>query len=205
MRPLLRGYIHVAAFVIALGACTALIMNSHGLTALISNTIYSITLIGLYAVSALYHCPTWGYRHYLSMRRVDHAAIFILIAGTATPVCLIGLNNPAGIHLLSIIWSFAIIGIIIVTRWSHSPKWVRAVLYVAAGWIAICYLPELKSALTLLNFWLLIIGGIIYTIGALVYASKRPDLYPRIYGYHEVFHTLVVIASALQFSVIYRL
>ncbi|MDR3478859.1 MAG: hemolysin III family protein [Gammaproteobacteria bacterium] len=201
----MRGYIHQAAFLIALVACTILICHSHGTKALGANIIYSLTLVGLYATSAMYHSPMWGHRAYSIMRRIDHSAIFALIAGSATPICVLGLKGKIGEELLTILWSFAIIGMLITLFWSHGPKWMRAVLYLTAGWLATPYLSEIKFALGSLNIELLIIGGVVYTIGALIYAFKWPDPFPRVFGYHEIFHAFVVIASGFHFAVIYRL
>jgi hemolysin III len=205
MKPLLRGHIHQAAFVIACGACALLISQSHGSRELTANIIYSLSLIGLYGVSALYHTPLWGHRAYRLMRRIDYAAIFILIAGSATPICLFGVRGKLGIELTSLIWMVAMAGMLIAVFWLHAPKWVRAVLYITAGWFVIPYFPQIKSSLGETDLWLLVMGGIIYTVGALIYACKRPDPIPHIFGYHEIFHVLVVIASAMHFSVIYSL
>ncbi len=205
MKPLLRGHIHQAALIIALGACGLLIARSEDSLQLVSNLIYSLSLVGLYGVSTLYHTPMWGRRTYALIRCIDHSAIFTLIAGSATPICLIGIQGQLGVDLLILIWAVAIFGILIAIFWSRSPKWVRAVLYITAGWLAVPYLPEIKSALGMTNVWLLLAGGITYTIGAIVYACKRPDPIPHIFGYHEIFHLLVVIASAFHFSIIYGL
>jgi len=205
MKPLVRGYIHQAAFFIALGACTLLIAQSRESRALISNIIYSLTLTGMYGVSALYHCPMWSRRNYLLMRSIDHAAIFALIAGSATPICLLGLNNESGWRLLFMLWVIAAIGMFLAIFWTQGPKWVRAFLYVTIGWLAVPYLSEIRSSLGVADTELLLIGGIIYTIGALVYAIKHPDPFPRVFGYHEIFHILVVIASVFYFKVIYGL
>lgn len=205
MKPLMRGYIHQAAFVVAVGACALLITQSHGYAEFISNLIYSLSLIGLYGVSALYHVPMWGHRAYKVIRRIDHAAIFILIAGSATPICLFGIKGKLGIELITIIWTTVIVGMLITVLWSHAPKGVRSIIYITVGWFIVPYFSEIKSSLGAMNISLLVAGGVTYTIGALVYAWKRPDPIPHIFGYHEIFHILVVIASALHFSVIYHL
>jgi len=205
MKPLARGYIHQAAFFIAIGACIILIAQSHGARALFSTIIYSLTLTLLYGVSALYHCPTWSRGKYLLLRRIDHAAIFALIAGSATPICLLGLKGESGLRFCSTLWAAAVIGMLIVIFWTDAPKWARAFLYVVIGWLAFPYFPEIKSSLGITDLWLLLMGGIIYTVGALVYALKRPNPFPRVFGYHEIFHILIVIASGFHFSVIYNL
>lgn len=206
MKPLLRGYVHQAAFFAALIACIVLISDSHTSLAIVANSIYSLSLIGLYGISALYHCYYWRTHHaYTLMRKLDHAAIFVLIAGTGTPVCLLGLRGELGQELCSIIWIIAFIGVFMAFSGVHRAKWVRAVLYIATGWMVFPFIPFLKASLGVANLWLLILGGIIYTLGALVYAFKRPDPAPRVFGYHEIFHVFVVIASILHFMVIYNL
>ncbi len=205
MKPLTRGYIHQGAFFIALGACAMLIAKSDEIRVLIANIIYSLTLVGMYGISALYHRPMWSRQSYLLMRSFDHAAIFALIAGTATPICLIGLKDELGLRLFSIMWGIATMGIFLTIFWTQGSKWIRALLYVAMGWLAIPYISEIKSTLGTANLQLLLIGGIIYTVGALVYAFKYPDPFPRIFGYHEIFHLFIVIASIFHFRVIYSL
>lgn len=205
MKPLARGYIHLAAFFVTLCACTILIMYSNGTYAILASVIYSASLIGQYGVSALYHTRMWSRQKYLLLRRIDHAAIFVLIAGTATPICLLKLNNEPGLQLLSILWLVALIGMFMTTLWTHVPKWVRATLYVAMGWITILYFPEIKSSLDTINIQLLIIGGMTYTLGATIYAFKWPDPFPSVFGYHEVFHVLVVLGSGFHFCLNYNL
>lgn len=205
MKPLARGYIHQAAFLIALCACTFLLISNTGTFDLLACVIYSLSLVGMFGVSALYHVPTWSRDKYLILRRIDHATIFILIAGTATPICLLSLKGVAGLHLLFIFWLSAIIGMLMTTLWSHGPKWARAVLYIAMGWVGVFYFPEIRASVGATNFYLLITGGIVYTLGALIYGFKWPDPYPKVFGYHEIFHVLVVCASAFHFVLIYNL
>lgn len=158
----------------------------------------------MYGISTLYHLPTWSRKNYLILRRIDHAAIFLLIAGSATPVCLLKLQGTVGLHLLTIFWVAAFIGMLMAIVWTHEPKWVRASLYIAIGWIGVLYFPEIKAALDPTNFYLLVSGGIIYTVGALVYAFKRPNPFPQVFGYHEIFHVFVVLASAFHFCTNYN-
>lgn len=205
MKPLTRGYVHLAAFVIAIFACLFLIIHSSGTHSLAANLVYSISLVGMYGISALYHSPLWSRRIYLLLRRIDHAAIYFFIAGTATPICLLGIKGQAGLHLLIILWICVFVGIFMAIFWSHGPKWMRAFLYLTIGWIGIFYLPEMKSGLGVENMRLLLIGGILFTVGALVYGFKHPDPFPKIFGYHEIFHILVVIASGFYFFMIYNL
>lgn len=205
MKPIARGYTHQAAIFLALCACTVLIIRSQGTPALVANIIYSLSLVGMYSMSALYHVPTWDRKIYLILRRLDHAAIFILIAGTATPICLFGLKGPSGLTLLALFWAFAIIGILISTVWTHGPKWIRASLYISMGWLGIFFFSEIKNSLDIANLWLLVTGGIIYTIGGIIYAAKWPNPFPRVFGYHEIFHIFVIIASGFHFCLNYNI
>ncbi|HHF7349799.1 TPA: hemolysin III family protein [Legionella feeleii] len=205
MRPLARGYVHLVAFFIILGPCCLILVYSNGTRALFANLIYTCSLIMQYGVSGLYHTHTWSREKYLLLRRIDHATIFILIAGTATPLCLVKLQKSIGVQLLSFLWFVAIIGIFMTTMWPHIPKWSRALLYILMGWIGVFYFSEIQSSLTILNIKLLILGGITYTLGALIYAFKWPDPFPSVIGYHEIFHILVVVGSGFHFALNYNI
>lgn len=205
MRPLARGYIHLVAFFIILCPCTLLLVYSNGPRALFASLIYTGSLIMQYGVSGLYHTHTWSRKKYLLLRRIDHAAIFVLIAGTATPICLIKLKSTIGLQLLLIFWLVAIIGMFMTTMWTHVPKWTRALLYLFMGWIGVFYFPEIKSSLNIINIQLLILGGVTYTLGALIYAFKWPDPFPTVIGYHEIFHILVVLGSGFHFALNYNI
>jgi len=201
----MRGYIHLITFFFALGACFTLITENHQTRIFSSIIIYSLCLTGLYGVSSIYHCIHWSRPNYLLMKRIDHAFIFALIAGTATPICLLGLKETLGRPLLLVIWLFATLGMLVTVFWPHSPKWFRACIYLALGWLAVPFLTDIEASLGTINLRLLLGGGIVYTLGAMVYAFKKPDPFPRYFGYHEIFHLFVVIASGLHFAVIYRL
>lgn len=202
VKPLLRGHFHQAAFFFALGACAMLIAQSHNAREAIAMVIYSLSVVTLFGISALYHRPQWSPGPRAWMRRLDHAAIFIMIAGTGTPLCLLALQEPAGTNLLTIIWTAALIGIIQSVFWVNAPKWLAAILYVVMGWLAFPYLPELNAALGTTNVVLILVGGVIYTLGALVYAFKKPNPWPKVFGYHEIFHLMVIIAAVFHFLVI---
>ncbi len=205
MKPLARGYIHLVAFIIIFCPCTLLIIYSNGPQALFASLIYSGSLIIQYGVSAFYHTYTWSRKKYLLLRRIDHAAIFVLIAGSATPICLLKLKSTIGLQLLSIIWLVAIIGIFMTTMWTHVPKWARSLLYVFMGWIGVFYFSEIKSSLNIINIELLILGGVTYTLGALIYAFRWPNPFPTVFGYHEIFHVLVVFGSGFHFALNYNI
>lgn len=205
MKPQFRGYIPQIAFFIAVCCCFLLMVQTKEMKALIPNAVYSLTLIGMYGISTLYHRVLWNRRQYLIMKSIDHSAIFALIAGTATPICLLGLKNESGFLLLSLLWGIAAFGMLVTFFWAQSPKWVRAFLYVILGWLVIPYYSEIKSHLGITEVHFLLAGGIFYTLGALAYAFKWPNPFPEVFGYHEIFHVLIVIASIFHFIVIYHL
>ncbi len=202
IKPLLRGHFHQEAFFFALGACVLLLVLSTKSGTLLGAAIYSFSLCGMFGISALYHRPNWTENARMWMRRLDHSAIFLLIAGTGTPLCLIAIPNNGGSDLLKIIWVAGTLGIAQSLFWVSAPKWLAAGLYLLMGWLAIPYFPELSRALGDTRVGLILAGGIIYSVGALVYAIKKPNPLPKYFGYHEIFHLLVILAAALHFYVI---
>ena len=205
IKPLLRGHSHQAAFFTAIGACSVLFLNAQGDKTILATLIYSFGLIALFGVSALYHRPTWQPDQRMWMRRLDHATIYIMIAGSSTPICLLALSPIVGTKLLQLVWFAAFFGIIQSLFWVNAPKWLSAVMYVTVGCLVIPYLPELRAALSLQDIWLLLSGGVVYTIGAIIYALRKPDPFPEIFGYHEIFHLLVIAGAAMHFLVIQKL
>jgi len=207
VKPLLRGHIHQATFFIALGSSAMLIAksSSSGTKAVVSTIIYSFTLLLLFGISALYHRPQWNEKNRKIMKRLDHAAIFMIIAGSCLPICVLGLGGALGTKLIMLILIACSLGMLKEILWIRSPKWVSATLYVAVGWTIIPFSAQLLAGLGTVNFSLLLGGGILYTLGATFYAMKRPNFYPNIFGYHELFHTFVVIAAACHFILIYRI
>ncbi len=202
-KPLLRGVSHQIAAGVALAGWIALALLAPSARARAAANIYGASLVALFAVSALYHRPTWAPRARLAMRRLDHAAIFLLIAGTYTPFCLL-LGGVSGSMLLAIVWSGAVLGIAQSIAWPRAPKPLVAVVYVLLGWIVLPVLPALRVALGPAALALLGAGGVVYSLGAAVYATGRPDPFPRVFGYHEVFHAMVIGAAALHFAVVAR-
>jgi hemolysin III len=199
-KPLLRGVSHEIAAGVAAGAWTALALGaSPGLPRAAAN-VYGASLFALFLVSALYHRPTWKPRARLVMRRLDHSAIFLLIAGTYTPFCLL-LPAGTGLPLLAIVWGGAAAGIVQSILWPRAPKPLVAAVYVLLGWLVVPVLPALRTALGGGTIALLAAGGAAYTLGAVVYAARRPDPFPRVFGYHEVFHALVILAAVCHFAV----
>lgn len=205
IKPLLRGYFHQEAFFTALGACALLIAKSSFDRALVASIVYSAGLLLMLGISALYHRPTWQPPARALMKRLDHSAIFIQIAGTFTPVCLLALSDKQGLHLLAVVWAAAFLGILQSVFWGKAPKWFSAILYITLGWFALPYLGELRTALGFSNVMLLAMGGVAYTVGAVFYAAKRPNLVPNVFGYHELFHALTIVGALLHFIIVYQL
>lgn len=204
-RPRLRGVSHqIAAFVWPLFGL-ALLLDVTDRLALIGTAIYIASATTLFAVSALYHRITWQPAARQRMRRLDHAAIFVLIAGTYTPICLLGLGPEAGRLPLIIVWIGAALGVLKSLLWVGAPKWVVAVLAVIVGWAPMIEGGLLFERLGPLGVGLLVAGGVLFTLGAVVYARKRPDPWPRTFGYHEVFHALVVVAALCHLALVARL
>ena len=198
VKPLLRGVSHEIAAAFAVAGWIALLRAAPGPRAAVAAAVYGLALTAQFAVSALYHRPRWETRARLVMRRLDHAAIFMLIAGTYTPFCLL-LPDGGGNGLLVAVWTGALAGMVLSVAWPLAPKWLMAVLTVGLGWMIVPTLPSLQGAIGARGLWLLAGGGVAYTVGAVVYATRRPDPFPRVFGYHEVFHALVILAAVLHF------
>jgi hemolysin III len=201
-KPLLRGHFHQAAFFCALGACAMLLAKVHSVHVLVPTLIYCLSLVGMFGISALYHRPRWGETGRTWMKRIDHSAIFVLIAGTGTPICLLALPGDSGLKLLATLWIAAGFGIIKCVFWVHSPKWVSSVLYVLVGWISLSYLQEIHLSIGNQQFMYLVAGGVVYSVGAVNYALKWPNPNPEFLGYHEIFHLLVIAGAIFHFLVI---
>src|SRR5512147_1157407 len=198
VKPLLRGVSHEVASGVALAGGVALVAVAQGPAARAAAAVYGASLFALFAVSALYHRPTWPDRARLILRRLDHSAIFLLIAGTYTPFCVL-LGGPRGSALLALVWTGALLGVVQSVIWPRAPRALVAALAILLGWAVFPLLPALRAAAGGRSIALLLAGGILYTVGAVIYAARRPDPFPRVFGYHEVFHLLVIAAAALQF------
>jgi hemolysin III len=203
VKPRLRGVVHEYAFFVALIAGTALLILAPSAKARLATAIYVLGLAGLLGTSALYHRVTWrkpNVRRWL--RRLDHSMIFLLIAGTYTPFALLVLSQPLGTVVLVLIWSGAAGGIVLSVLWPDAPRPVSAAIYISLGWVAVIATPQLFDRLGALGIAMIVAGGLLYSLGAIVYARRRPDPVPIVFGYHEIFHVLVVAAAALHFAVI---
>jgi hemolysin III len=200
MKPRLRGVSHQWAFFVALAAGVALAIAAPPGRATLAAIIYAISMAAMFGASALYHRVDWkslAARRW--MRRLDHSMIYLLIAGTYTPFALLVLDGALANTVLIAIWAGAALGIGLELLWPDTPKWLTATVYVALGWVAVIAFPELASELGVLGMSLVAGGGLLYTAGAVVYALRRPDPAPAVFGYHEIFHVLVIAAAVLQF------
>jgi len=202
VRPRLRGVSHQYAFFVSLVCGVALILAASDGRARLAATVYAGAVSALLGTSALYHRVTWRPQARRWMRRLDHSMIFVLIAGTYTPVALLALSSTLGRTVLIVVWAGAGAGVLFELVWIDSPKWLFAGVYLALGWVSLVVLGELPGAIGWLGVAGLATGGLLYTIGAIVYASERPNPAPGIFGYHEVFHALVIAAAALHYAVI---
>lgn len=208
-KPLLRGWFHAVAAVGALALTVALVFRSSGdLPRLLSMVTFGISMVELYTVSAIYHMGSWRPAVHRVLRALDHSNIFVLIAGTYTPFCVNILSGVSRAAMLSSVWALAAAGTALsvvtigISRLKvRIPRGVNAALYIAMGWLSIIVIPAFVAALPWNAIALLLLGGATYTAGAIIYALRRPNPLPRVFGFHEVFHALVVVAS-IAFAVV---
>ena len=203
VKPKLRGVSHEWAFFVSLFLGAALVIAAKTPQATLAAAIYAISLSALLGTSALYHRVNWtrpSVRRW--MRRLDHSMIFFLIAGTYTPFALLVLDGPLADAILVVVWAGAIAGAIVEMVWIDHPKWVAALIYMSLGWVAAVAFPELWDEMGVTGTLLVAAGGLLYTAGAVVYATQRPNPNPRVFGYHEVFHLLVIAAAAAHFAAV---
>jgi hemolysin III len=203
VKPKLRGVSHQWAFVVSIFLGAGLIVAADTPLATLAVAIYAASLSALLGTSALYHRVEWRRPEARRwMRRLDHSMIFFLIAGTYTPFALLALNGPLADAILVVVWAGAIAGAIVEMIWIDHPKWVAALIYLALGWVAAVAFPGLWNEMGLGGTLLIAVGGLLYTAGAIVYATQRPDPNPRVFGYHEVFHLFVILAAASHFAAV---
>lgn len=193
VKPRWRGWIHAATFPVAIAAGIVLIALANGALAKWASAVFMLTSMVLFGVSALYHRINWSPHVKQVFRRLDHANIFLLIAGTYTPIALLALPLNKGIVLLLCVWAGALLGIGFRVFWITAPRWLYVPLYVLLGWAAMMYIVDIAAA-NVAALVLVVVGGVLYTLGAVAYALKRPNPVPGVFGFHEIFHSLTVLA-----------
>jgi hemolysin III len=202
-KPRLRGVSHQWAFFVSIAIGAALVIVAPSGQPRLAAAIYALSVTALFGTSALYHRVTWaslGARRW--MRRLDHSMIFCLIAGTYTPFALLVLDGDLATVILIVVWAGALAGVLMKLVWIDAPKALVAVTYIMLGWVALAAFPDMIERLGVTASTLVAVGGLLYTLGALVYAFQRPNPAPSVFGYHEVFHALVILAAAIQYAVI---
>ena len=201
IKPKLRGWLHLATAPLTLAAGIVLVVMSPTATTRIGSALFAGSALVLFSVSAIYHTGTWSPRTWAFLRRFDHSNIFLLIAGSYTPFALILLEGTQQVVLLSVVWSGAIAGVAFRVFWTDAPRWLYTPIYIALGWAAVFFIPgffrgatELGLGVGIAVFTLIVAGGALYTLGGVVYGFKRPNPWPRWFGFHEVFHTFTILA-----------
>ncbi|MGC5222855.1 PAQR family membrane homeostasis protein TrhA [Micromonospora sp. DT81.3] len=193
IKPSWRGWIHAAMFPVAIVTGIVLVLSADGAAAKWACVVFMASSLLLFGNSALYHRFDWSPKTKAVLKRIDHANILLLIAGTYTPIAVLALPPGQGTILLIVVWSGALLGILFRVFWIGAPRWLYVALYLALGWAAVMYLPDLFRANAAMMF-LVIIGGLLYTGGAIVYAMKRPNPWPGHFGFHEIFHVCTMLA-----------
>jgi hemolysin III len=200
LTPRLRGVFHQYAFFVALLAGAVLVVLADGVLERFAAWVYACALAAMFGASALYHRVPWRTAAArLRARRLDHAMIFVFIAGTYTPFALLALGGWASVVVLTSVWAGAALGLVLALAWIESPRWVSAVAYLAVGWVGVVAVPQLFPELGVAAAVLVIVGGVLYSLGALAYAAAWPNPFPATFGFHEIFHVLVIAAAATQF------
>jgi hemolysin III len=193
LKPKLRGWVHAVTTPFALAAGIVLIVLSPPVAGRVAAAVFTLTSLSLFGMSAIYHRGRWSATVHAVLRRIDHANIFLIIAGTYTPLAVLLLEPHVARVLLLIVWGGAIAGLLAHLFWMNAPRWVYVPVYVALGWVAVAYMSQFWATGGPAVVWLVISGGIAYTAGAVIYGTKFPDPSPRWFGFHEIFHVLTVV------------
>jgi hemolysin III len=206
VKPKLRGWLHLGVVPLTVAAGIVLIALSPTATTRIGSTVFVGSALVLFTVSAIYHRGTWSPRTWMLLRRFDHSNIFILIAGSYTPFTLIFLHGTAQVVLLATVWGGAVLGVLFRVFWPHAPRWLHTPIYIALGWAAVFFLPQFAEGVSrtgvgigIAALVLVAVGGILYTLGGVVYGFRRPDPWPQWFGFHEVFHTFTILAFVTHY------
>jgi hemolysin III len=199
VKPRLRGWLHAGAVPAVLAAGIVLVALSGGTAEVVASAVYAVTTVLLFSVSAVYHRGRWTGPTRALLQRFDHASIFLLIAGTYTPFAVLLLAGGQRTALLLIVWGGALLGVGFRIGWTHAPRWLFVPAYIVLGWVAVWYLPDLMREGGVAMLVLITVGGVLYTLGAIVFATRKPDPFPTWFGFHEVFHTLTLLAYVCQY------
>jgi hemolysin III len=204
-RPRMRGWLHLFAFfgAIVAGAVIVPLAAVQGARAGFSVALYSLTICGLFGTSALYHRRRWSPRGWTVMKRLDHSMIFLFIAGTYTPFALMAVDQPTGFWVLAGVWAGALAGVTLKLSWPTAPRWVGVPLYIGLGWVAVFVLTDILHIAGVASMVLLAVGGLLYTAGGITYAIKKPNPWPGVFGYHEVFHAMTIVAAICHYIAVY--
>jgi hemolysin III len=203
LKPRLRGWIHAVTAPLALVAAVVLVVLAPPVAEKVAAAVFGLTAVLLFGTSAVYHRGTWSPRVAAALRRLDHSNIFLIIAGTYTPLAVTLLDPRTATTLLAIVWGGAVAGLLARVLWMDAPRWVYVPVYVALGWVAVAYMGQFAATGGLAVVWLVAGGGLAYTVGAVVYGTKRPDPSPRWFGFHEIFHALTVVGFGCHTAAIF--
>jgi len=199
VKPRLRGWLHLWSFAVSIAASATLISLAASLVgagAALATTVYSITILGLFGISALYHRRTWRTdRSRFVMKRLDHSMIFLFIAGTYTPIAALAMAPDTARVVLLVVWIGALAGVVLKLLWPHAPSWLAVPIYIALGWVAVFVLPDILTHGGVAALVLILVGGLAYTVGGVMYATHWPNPWPKTFGYHEFFHAATVVAA----------
>jgi hemolysin III len=207
VKPRLRGWLHLASAPLTLAAGIVLVALSPTAPTRIGSAVYALSAVLVFTVSAIYHRGRWSPRTHGFLRRFDHANIFLLIAGSYTPFSLLLLDGSQRVVLLVVIWSVALMGVLFKVFWIHAPRWLYLPIYIGMGWAAVFFVPgfaegsrdRLGVGIGTAVMVLVLVGGALYTIGGIVYGLKRPDPWPRWFGFHEIFHSFTILAFVVHY------
>lgn len=200
--PLLRGWLHLGTAPVALIAGAALVILAPTLQARFTIAIFTLSAVALFSISATYHTINWTPNVKRILRRLDHANIFLIIAGTYTPLTVIWLETGTAQILLSLVWGGSILGLLFRVFWLTAPRWLYVPIYIALGWAALLYLPDFYASAGAVIVGLILAGGILYSAGAIIYAIKKPNLSVKYFGFHELFHSFTIAAFFCHYAAI---
>lgn len=202
VKPRLRGRLHQIAFFVSLPQGVALVAMAAGWVARVAAAVFAVSMAGVYGVSALYHRLRWSPRALVRMRKLDHSMIFVLIAGTYTPVSLLVLDGPWAAAMLAVVWAGALTGVLLKVLGMERTRRITGTMYIVLGWAAVLIAPQLVTRVSPAVTALIVAGGLLYTAGAVVFLRRRPDPVPAVFGYHEIWHVAVVAAGACHYAAI---